>query len=222
MFCFSSMNLKCPYCGCCYEINNGILKEPIGNEKLGYGWWLRCCKCHKKWWLKHSLVEESENTPLKADKQKKIKKISSLTKNNKKPKPQNPNIKKIWKYLILATLICAVGLGYQYRTTFYGYLVNKAKRLSENVANKIVMTDVKYTIENNMVNISGNIANDDERIISKINGVKISVLDGKNEVLSWNTEFDGMNILPQQKIPFSSSKKLPENVKDMHIEVSIF
>ncbi len=216
------MNVKCPYCGCCYEINNDILQKPIGNEKLGYGWWLRCCKCHKKWWLKHSFVEESINTPLKVDKQSKIDKISSLTKNSKKQKPKNSNTKKIWKYITFTALICILGLSYQYRTTFYDYLINKARKLSENVSSKIVMTDVKYTLENNVITVTGNIINDDERIISKINGVKVSAFDSDVNILSWNTEFERMNILPQQKVPFSTSKPLPSNVKNMHIEVSIF
>ncbi|MDR2666577.1 MAG: hypothetical protein LBB34_00450, partial [Holosporales bacterium] len=62
------MNVKCPYCSCCYEISMDLLKQPIGHEKLGYGWWLRCYKCHKKWWLRNSVVEGQMNSPLRADK----------------------------------------------------------------------------------------------------------------------------------------------------------
>ena len=214
------MNVKCPYCGCSYELSNDMLKEPIGNEKLGYGWWLRCYKCHKKWWLKNTTVEKTINTPIRADKQAKIERISSLS---RRRHPTSKRKTGCLKYIILLTLIGGAALCYQYRNVFYDYLLIKAKRLSENVISKVTMTDVRYEVDdNNMLTVSGDVVNYDERMVSKVNGIKISVFDDKSMILSWNNEFDDFKILPQQKVPFNASKQLPGDVKDMRVEVSIF
>jgi len=217
---FQVMNIKCPYCGCCYEVSNDMLKEPIGNEKLGYGWWLRCYKCHKKWWLKNSTVENS-NTPPTFDKLDKIGRISALTKKRQSTRG-NPK-SRLTKCIILVIVLGAIGLCYQYRSVFYDYLITKAKRLSDSVVSKVALTDVKYDIEDgNMLRITGNVINYDERIISRINGVRISVLDDKSMVLTWGNDFEDFKILPQQKVPFSASKQLPGEIKNMRVEVSIF
>lgn len=212
------MNVRCPYCGCCYEIDVEMLGNPIGNPKLGYGWWLRCYKCHKKWWLKNTFVEKSVNTPIKADKNAKIERISSLV---RRRRCQNKS--RVKKVIVLGLLLVAIGFAYQERAVFYDYLLIKAKKLSENVNSKVMIADVKYDIdENNLIKVFGNLVNYDERMIAKINGVKVSIYDDKSMILSWNEEFEDMKILPHQKIPFSTSKQLPGDVKDMRVEVSIF
>ena len=214
------MNVKCPYCNCSYELNNNMLREPIGDEKLGYGWWLRCYKCHKKWWLKNTTVERTINTPLKADKQAKIERISKLS---KRPQKNSKPKRSFGKYIILAILLGGIALCYQYRSVFTDYLLIKAKKLSESVISKVTMTDVKYEVDdNNMLTVSGDIVNYDERMISKVNGIKISVFDDKSMVISWDSEFDDLKILPQQKVPFNVTKQLPGDVRDMRVEVSVF
>lgn len=215
------MNVKCPYCGCGYDIGADILKNPIGSEKLGYGWWLRCYRCKRKWWLKNTAVEIAMNTPIKVDKFAQIQRISSLSK--KKSTSEKRYSFKMWTYVIWLLVIGSCVLGYQYRTVFYEFLIEKAKRLSENVAGKITMTDVKYELMlDNTITVTGNILNYDERAITKINGVKISVFDDNSLILTWNNDFDDLRILPQQKIPFSASKQLPKDIKNIRVEVSVF
>ncbi len=218
---FLSMNVKCPYCGCGYDIGADILKNPIGSEKLGYGWWLRCYRCKRKWWLKNTSVEIAMNTPIKVDKLKQIQRISSLSK--KKTTFVKRYSFKIWMCIIWLSIIGGCVIGYQYRSVFYKFLVEKARRLSENVAGKITMTDVKYELmADNTVTVTGNILNYDERAITKVNGVRVSVFDGQSLIMTWNNDFDDLRILPQQKIPFSASKQLPKDITNIRVEVSIF
>ena len=215
------MNVKCPYCGCGYDIGADILKNPIGSEKLGYGWWLRCYRCKRKWWLKNTSVEIAMNTPIKVDKLKQIQRISSLSK--KKTTFGKRHSFKIWMCIIWLSIIGCCVIGYQYRSVFYKFLVEKARRLSENVAGKITMTDVKYELmADNTVTVTGNILNYDERAITKVNGVRVSVFDGQSLIMTWNNDFDDLRILPQQKIPFSASKQLPKDITNIRVEVSIF
>ena len=218
------MNVKCPYCGCCYELGTDILKNPIGNEKLGYGWWLRCYRCKRKWWLKNTAVEMAMNTPIKVDKSAKIRRISELSRNSRKTHPSDAKrYVGLWKYVALLLFIGGILLCYQNRTIFYDFLIKKAKYLSESVVNKVAMSDVKYEVTlGNMLTVTGDILNYDERVIARVNGVKISVYDDKSLVLAWNNEFENMQILPQQKVPFSVNKQLPGDIKDIRVEVSIF
>ncbi len=215
------MNLKCPYCGCGYDIGAEILKSPIGSEKLGYGWWLRCYRCKRKWWLKNTSVEIAMNPPIKIDKLKQIQRISSLSK--KKAVFGKRCSIKTWTCVMWLLIIGSCALGYQYRSVFYKFLIEKARHLSETVAGKITMTDVKYELMvDNTITVTGSILNYDERAITKVNGVKISVFDGQSLVITWNNDFEDLRILPQQKIPFSASKQLPKDIKNIRVEVSFF
>lgn len=213
--------MKCPYCGCGYELGTDILKNPVGSEKLGYGWWLRCYRCKRKWWLKNTSVEIAMNAPIKVDKHAQIQRISSLAK--KRVHSGHRCGAKVWTCVVWVILIGVVMLCYQYRTVFYKFLIEKAKHLSESVAGKITMTDVKYDVSvGDMIAVTGNILNYDERAITKVNGVKISVFDDKSLVLTWDNAFDDLRILPQQKVPFSVTKQLPRNVSNIRVEVSVF
>lgn len=215
------MNVRCPYCGCSYELGTDILKNPVGNEKLGYGWWLRCYRCKRKWWLKNTSVEIEMNTPIKVDKLARIQRISALSK--KKSVSGRRHCLKVWKYVALVIFVGIAVLCYQHRAVFYDFLIEKAKRLSENVAGKLAMADVKYDISiGDMLTVTGNILNYDERAITKVNGVRISVFDDKSLILTWDNSFDDLRILPQQKVPFSVSKQLPQGVKNIRVEVSVF
>ena len=217
------MNVKCPYCECSYELGADILKEPVGNEKLGYGWWLRCYRCKRKWWLRNTIVEMEMNTPIKVDKTAKIQRISALSR--KRPKTANTKTRSIkwWKYAIYATLIIAVIMCYYHKTIFYNFLLKKAQHLSENVISKVTMLDVKYDISpDNMLTVTGDISNYDEKVIAKVNGLKVTVFDNKSVVISWSNDFDNLRILPQQKSPFSVNKQLPGDIKDIRVEVSVY
>ena len=218
-----AMNVKCPYCECSYELGADILKDPVGNEKLGYGWWLRCYRCKRKWWLRNTVVEMEMNTPIKVDKTAKIQRISALSR--KRPKTANTKTRSIkwWKYAIYATLIITVIMCYYHKTIFYNFLLKKAQHLSENVISKVTMLDVKYDISpNNMLTVTGDISNYDEKVIAKVNGLKVTVFDNKSVVIAWSNDFDNLRILPQQKSPFSVNKQLPGDIKDIRVEVSVY
>ena len=215
------MNVKCPYCGCSYDLGSDVLKQPIGDERLGYGWWLRCFKCKKKWWLKNTAVEIRLNTPIKADKLTKIKKISELSKKHSEKEIKNGRNSLI--YIIYAILISCTILCYQYRAIFFDFLINKAQNLSENIKGKVALTDVRYDISTgNMITITGNVINYDESMVSKVNGVKISIYDADKLILTWNNEFEEFKILPQQKVPFAVTKQLTQDIKEIKVEVSFY
>ncbi|MDR1391552.1 MAG: hypothetical protein LBI95_04315 [Holosporales bacterium] len=213
------MNVICPYCKCCYEIDDKVLKNPIGNKKLGYGWWVRCYRCNRKWWIRHSFAEETVNAPPIANNQIKIDKLSAFIKKREKQKPHRS--RKILGYLMISIILASAALGYLHRNVFYSYLISKARKLSKSIASKIIMTDVRYKLENDLITVFGNVFNEDKSVV-KINGVKIMVIDEGVEVISWNEEFDSTSLLPQQKIPFLSTKQLPSSAKSIRVEVSIF
>jgi hypothetical protein len=104
---------------------------------------------------------------------------------------------------------------------FNNYLISKARYISQSVVKKIVMTDVKYAMEDNKLSVTGNIVNED-KIIAQITGVKIAVFDRNSEVFSWNAELETNSILPEQKISFSSTKPCPKEIKNIRVEVSVF
>ncbi len=216
------MNVKCPYCGCCYEISQNLLGDPIGNEKLGYGWWLRCYRCHKKWWLENSYVEQTFNTPLKADKTVKVGRLKTLIKkHNEERKPHN--FSRFLKYVFLTILILGIGLCYYLKDNFLNYINTKAIHLRENISNKLDLSNVKYNINNdNVITVTGNINNRDSKNILTVNGVKVNIFHQNEKIETWNNEFEGGVILPQQSVPFSSSKRLQENTKDITVEVLIY
>ena len=216
-----AMNVKCPYCECSYELGADILKDPVGNEKLGYGWWLRCYRCKRKWWLRNTVVEMKMNTPIKVDKTAQIQRISAFS----RKKTVNTKKRGIrWgKYVIYAVLITGAVTCYYQRTIFYDFLLKKAQHLSENVISKVAMSDVKYDVSpDNILTVTGDISNYDEKVIAKVNGLKVTVFDNKSVVISWNNDFDNLRILPQQKSPFSVNKQLPGDIKDIRVEVSVY
>ena len=216
------MNVKCPYCGCCYEINQNLLGDPIGNEKLGYGWWLRCYRCHKKWWLKNSYVEQTSNTPLKADKTAKIGRLKTLIKkHDKERKPYN--FGRFLKYIFWIILILGICLCYYFKDNFLNYINAKALHLRENISNKFDLSNVKYNIDkDNVITVTGNINNRDSKNILTVNGLKVNILRQNEKIDTWNNEFEGGVILPQQSMPFSSSKRLQGNTENITVEVLIY
>ncbi|MDO4975082.1 MAG: hypothetical protein Q4E61_02030 [Alphaproteobacteria bacterium] len=217
------MNIKCPYCGCCYEINHKLLGNPIGNEKLGYGWWLRCYRCHKKWWLKNSYVEQNFNTPLKADKTSKIGRLNSLIKNHDKKEKKQYNFAKLLKYILISVFITGAITCYCFRDNFLNYINTKALHLRENISSKFELLNVKYNIDNNnLITVTGNIFNKDNKNILTANGIRINIFRKNEKIDSWNNEFDGGAILPQQSIPFSSSKHLQGNPENITVEVLVY
>ncbi len=216
------MNVKCPYCGCCYEINQNLLGDPIGNEKLGYGWWLRCYRCHKKWWLKNSYVEQTSNTPLKADKTAKIGRLKTLIKkHDKERKPYN--FGRFLKYIFWIILILGICLCYYFKDNFLNYINAKALHLRENISSKFDLSNVKYNIDkDNVITVTGSINNRDSKNILTVNGLKVNILRQNEKIDTWNNEFEGGVILPQQSMPFSSSKRLQGNTENITVEVLIY
>ena len=215
------MNIRCPYCGCCYEIDYNVLGAPIGNEKLGYGWWLRCYRCHKKWWLKNSYVEERLNAPLKANKEAKIGRLRSLISKNRRGATGNQS-QNILKYIIWGITILIAVSCYFLKDNFTQYINTKAITLQKNIANKLTLTNVQYNIVNNNMTVTGVIVNKDTKNIMNANGIKVNILRDKKIIDSWTSEFDGGTILPQQQIPFNSSKQLDCSVDNITVEVLIF
>jgi hypothetical protein len=221
------MNVKCPYCGCCYNIQADFLPKPIGDIKLGYGWWLRCCQCQKKWWLKHSVVQLATNTPIRADIANKIDRISKLRK-------RKENIKNGWrkylKWFAIASIVCTSLLVLHNRDRFKEYVVYKIKRLSENMLSRLRMIDVQYNLEQNSNSqddvtllVNGKIINDDKNVV-KLNGVKVVVYDkNNNEIISWK---DGNTwsgyIIQGETLDFATNHNMPKQNGSIKVEVSVY
>ncbi|MDR3031462.1 MAG: hypothetical protein LBU35_03710 [Holosporales bacterium] len=218
------MKVKCPYCGCIYNITPELLNAPIGNEKLGYGWWLRCYKCQKKWWLKNIDIAAQIDTPLIADKKAKIEKISRLS--NKKSLSNRKKSRWVKYALLILVIIVAIGAYYK-KDLFYEYITNKAKRLSESIIPKLTMKDVRYTLtpmeENNKyrVTVSGEIINED-KTVAKFKGIEFFVYDSQNnEIKSWTKNFDTDFVLSGDGLDFSSEEIIENLNGNIKVDVAI-
>ncbi|MDR1488537.1 MAG: zinc-ribbon domain-containing protein [Holosporales bacterium] len=218
------MKIECPYCGCGYDINMDSLPKPMGDIRLGYGWWLRCCKCQKKWWLKNTYIQSMVNSPLKADVSDKINKLSKL-----KNKPKTKKFKL--KYILLCTLIIVGGgIGFYYKDTFKSYIVHKIEKLFSNMASHLKMLNVQYFIDKSLtssdsdtvsITINGNILNEDRNVV-KLKGIRVTIYneDGNN-ISSWEQAIGSGYIMSGETLEFSTKKdiKLPEG--QIRVDVSI-
>jgi hypothetical protein len=217
-----AMNLKCPYCNCCYEVSDSLLQNPNKNDHLGYGWWLRCYKCGKKWWLGSAMQKLSLPTPPIADKAEKIARLSALVGVGRRRPRRRSFFGRVKWYVVIAALSMGACMMYQNRAMFRAYLVNKARHITEAGIKKVMMTDIKYFIEpENMILVTGNITNEDNVIVN-VAGIKVSVFDGDTEVTAWRSELREDNLLPGQKISFSTEQKLPRAASNIRVEVSLF
>jgi hypothetical protein len=215
------MNVKCPYCSCVYNIDMDLLRNPSGDEHLGYGWWLRCCKCHKKWWLRNTDIERAFNTPLTADRQSRIDRLSALSSrkaNDKRPKVRGYVTTKIAVFMLIVTCVYALYLN---RHVFYDYILVKARRVSERATPKISVTDVKYVVVDANIVVTGAVVNND-MVVARVGGVKVTVFDGDSTVLSWSSPIEPSTLPPEQRTEFSTKHDIPDSVKSMRVEVSIF
>lgn len=198
------------------------MKNPIGNEKLGYGWWLRCFKCHKKWWLKNSDVALQSEKSLKADRKAKINSLSRLL-----PKKKGRNRSSFLVRYISVFIIIVLGIvAFYKRDLLNNYLLDKARHLSEITTNKLTMIDVKYTtsrIDDGSIKIfvTGSIKNEDN-VVAKLKGIKVVVYDGDKEIKSWTSTLQAEFIVPQDTLSFSTANALERPAENMRIEVSIF
>ncbi|GHT88999.1 hypothetical protein FACS1894113_2760 [Alphaproteobacteria bacterium] len=220
------MIVKCPYCGCGYELNPSLLKDPIGSERLGYGWWLRCYKCHKKWWLKNADVAKCTDTPLKANRREKIEKLSKFVKHKKNVTRQKRL--KLVKYLIISALLLLPGVGYYKRNLFTKYLTEKAKHLSKTIVPRLTLKNLKYTLQETELEnkteilITGTIVNEDS-IVVNLKGVEISVFNENNEKIhSWQETLNTDFLVAKDSINFSSSSTQPAEVKISKISAKVF
>ncbi|MDR0630793.1 MAG: hypothetical protein LBF70_02060 [Holosporales bacterium] len=214
------MNVKCPYCGCCYKLNHSLLRDPIGNENLGYGWWLRCYKCNKKWWLRNSTFISETETELKADQQAKINNLSRLIKIKKERKAEK---NFAWILMIIFLMVTAC-FAYLNKDVFYRYMAKKIEHISKSFTSKLVMLNIRYVITpssgEDLINVKGTIKNDD-RTVAQINGIRITIFDKELQIKTWDTHLNSNAILPGDSINFSINNSIEKNIENIRVEVSI-
>lgn len=220
------MNVRCPYCDCAYNIDVNSLPKPIGDLKLGYGWWLRCYRCHKKWWLKNSALHTA-NSPLTADRLSKIDKISKLK------KPELTTTKKksyaAIKYILLTLFIFAAAFGFYNRDLFKNYIVEKIQHLSTSMLMKLKMSDVQYVLQKSKVNENnvtlitiGKVLNEEKKVV-KVRGVKVVVYNEQNiEIASWTDKLKVEYIVAGETIDFYSEHEISPPTGSIKVDVSIF
>jgi hypothetical protein len=219
---FEGMNTECPYCGCRYKIDDEQLQNPEKDASLGYGWWLRCYKCGKRWWLGSVQQKLSMPLPPRADKEANIAKLSTLL-GKKRPAPKKPFLRHISLYVVMMLLAVGALMIYQNMASIKSYLMQKALHISESAAKKIVMTDIRYFMEpgDNKITVTGNVANEDKIVIA-VNGIKVVIFDEDTEVISWRHELESKSLSPNQKVEFLTEKQLHKVMTNPRVEVSLF
>jgi hypothetical protein len=122
--------------------------------------------------------------------------------------------------------LCGIFL-YLGKDSISGYIVSKARRIAENTANHLIMTDVQYILskpdDNGMVKafVSGVIRNKDQNM-ARLEGVRVSIYDGTKELKTWDTVLSRDYIIPGESLNFSTTNVLKNPPKDLRVEVSIF
>lgn len=211
------MRVTCPYCNCHYDIRPEILKEPIGNVKLGYGWWLRCYKCQKKFWLSSTRVMQITATPIKANRRKQIKNISNFKVSLRKKK----NIKF---YIISSVIILSSIIGYYGRDTFKNIIINRISNITKSTITSLQLANISYRLETvdnkHKIYITGFIVNNTATIIP-INGLKVIIYSNGKEMTSWQITPDAKNAIPGDKIFFSNEKVIEKIYPNIQVGVSI-
>ncbi|MDR0552698.1 MAG: zinc-ribbon domain-containing protein [Holosporales bacterium] len=218
------MNVKCPYCGCSYSIDPDALPKALGDEKLGYGWWLRCCKCHKKWWLPNhdvqlvnspklvaSLVASKEEIPLKpVDKDNSLKKFRFGT----------------YAFIILGTFL-VMFLAYNINTIKV-LVIKKTEYLLSTVLVKLKVLNVQYSMETVQddpdsvaINVNGKILNEDRSVL-QISGVKVSIYGSNNEIITtWTDNLNKNYIMSGESLDFSTRRVIKRTNDQIKVDISI-
>ena len=211
------MKVTCPYCNCHYDIRPEILKEPIGNAKLGFGWWLRCYKCQKKFWLSNTKVVQLTATPIKANRKRQIKNVSKLNVILKKSKNK--------KFDIISSIVVVLSLfSYYERDIFKNLIVNRISNITKSTITSLQLANISYRLETvdniNKIYITGFILNNTATIIP-INGLKVVIYSNGKEMTSWQINPDAKNAIPGDKIFFSSEKVIERIYPNIQVGVSI-
>ena len=211
------MRVTCPYCNCHYDIRPEILKEPTGNVKLGYGWWLKCYKCQKKFWLSNTKVTQMTATPIKANRKRQIKNISKFRFSLKKRR----NIKF---YIISSVIVISSLTGYLCRDFFKNLVINRISNITKSTITSLQLDNISYRLETvnniNKIYITGFILNNTATIIP-INGLKIVIYSNGKEMISWQVNPNAKNAIPGDKIFFSSEKVIDKIYPNIQVGVSI-
>lgn len=214
------MNVKCPYCGCSYSIDTDALPKALGDEKLGYGWWLRCCKCHKKWWLPNHDVQVLNSPKL----------VASRRETKGKIVDKGDLLKKfrfgIYAFTVIGTfLIMFLTYNLNIIKTF---MSKKAEHLLNTVLVKLKILNVQYSMEgipedpdSVVVNVSGQILNEDRNIL-QIGGVKVSVYGVNNEIIAtWVDNFSKNYIMSGESINFETKKTIRRIDDQIRVDISV-
>lgn len=211
------MNLKCPYCGCEYDIDTGSLPAPAGDDRLGYGWWLRCFRCHKKWWTPNADAQMNLESQLSISEQDRIDRLSRFR--ERVAKQGHAHKSKTWKLLfkfIVCIAISSIFVGgiYFNRSYIYNYVTQKAIVLRRNLDRHIILEDVSSKVDDLpgdklKVSVSGKVTNNDQGIV-KITGIRIKLIDlntGDN-VLYWDELFKKNYLVGRESLGFNFEKEL--------------
>lgn len=213
LFIWFLMRIRCPYCDCRYDIHPDTLSNPVGHERLGFGWWLRCYQCQKKFWLKSTTVINTGFSPIKADSANTIRRISNFS--HRKVKSNKRNYTAY--ILIILTIIgyvCYANMGY-----IRNFFITKMNHFTAFAATNLQLSNIIYRIDKidkkYRVAIMGNIENKTNTIMS-YNGVRILLLSGSLEFASWTYEPDVKSVIPGEKVVFNTDRLLdtaPSNIR---------
>lgn len=210
------MRIRCPYCDCFYDIHPDTLGKPVGHEKLGFGWWLRCYQCQKKFWLKSTFVINTGFSPIKADNRMAINKLSKFTHKNRK---QNKNKRNYSIYIVILLLIIAGSVCYTHINYIRDFFVTKINHFTAFATTSLQLSNITYRIDKvngqYCVAVMGNIINNTNTIMS-YSGIRIVLLRGNSEFASWTYEPDVKTVIPGDKVVFNTDRLfeiVPSNIK---------
>jgi hypothetical protein len=242
------MSLKCPYCECEYDISIESLPKPLGDEKLGYGWWVRCSKCQKKWWVRSSVMQAesqpSNQTRLSAARNQKISRLQEANKKCKRKIREEKATSISPQIFVLAGLAVLVVFCFINKDLIHQTISKKLMDLSSNLTPNISLHDVQYYLEfpkedeslevGPILHVLGSIVNK-EKSVAKVKGVKIRVFKNAENpsekegglIDEWTYTPDAPHLTPGALVKFHSEKEidisgeeaeLPEN---MRVELSV-
>lgn len=215
------MRIKCPYCNCHYDIHPDTLGNPVGNINLGFGWWLRCYQCQRKFWLKSTTVINTGFSPVKADRNRTIKKLSKLT--NKKGK-RNHSSRNVLIYIIILVLTVTIGICYTHMEHIQSFFANKVRHFTNSTVTTVTLSNITYRIDqlNNQykLTVMGDVINTTPSIKS-YNGIHIVLLSFGKEIASWTFVPEMKSVIPGGRVAINTSSILNAVPKDIQVLVRI-
>lgn len=197
------MIINCPHCGEKYSIDHEYLSRSEGNNRNGYGWNFKCCKCSKKWWL--SALDATDNAEKilninnngsddsnmsSTKKAENLGKLAKMKKQIASEKSKRTTRRFIDFALFLSVVFGATFLYYCYRENITNFILYKKKSYASKFSDLLVVYDVFFDISvcdynTQVIKVCGAILNKYNNAVD-VKCIEISIKENDSIIQEWS------------------------------------